>query len=367
MIIIIFYFIYEHTIKVLQKYGVGSCGPRGFYGTIDVHLILENELAKFLNVEEVIIYSYGFATNSSAIPPYSGRSDIIFCDEGLSFSNQTGLLAAKSRVIWFRHNNMQHLEELLNQQAQEDRKNPKKAKHIRRLIVVEGLYRNYGDICPLPQLLQFKKKYKCRIFIDESNSFGVLGKGGRGVTEHYSINPEDVDQIYASMENALASVGGFCAGSKFLVDHQRLQGKGYCFSASLPPINAEAARLALQKLQKDSKLLNNLKENVDFLWKELLSFRMKLHICGYRQISPIIHLRLPESATTREEKKQILQSVVDFCYNNGVLLVMPEYIESAEKHLPEPSIRITVSSKHTKDELRKVACTVNEASLFALG
>uniref|UniRef100_A0A8C2GAR7 Serine palmitoyltransferase 1 n=1 Tax=Cyprinus carpio TaxID=7962 RepID=A0A8C2GAR7_CYPCA len=140
------------ALSSLKKYGVGTCGPRGFYGTFDVHLELEERLAKFMRTEEAIIYSYGFATIASAIPAYSKRGDIIFVDEAACFSIQKGLQASRSFVKHFKHNDMEDLERLLKEQEIEDQKNPRKARVIRRFIVVEGLYINTADICPLPDL-----------------------------------------------------------------------------------------------------------------------------------------------------------------------------------------------------------------------
>ncbi|CAB3404844.1 unnamed protein product [Caenorhabditis bovis] len=172
--------IEERAKATIFKYGVGSCGPRGFYGTVDVHLDLEKELANFMHTEEAVLYSYGFATVSSAIPAYAKKGDIIFVDEGVNFAIQKGLQASRSKIEFFKHNDMEDLERLLMEQDAKDQKDPKKAKTIRRFIVVEGLYVNYADLCPLPKIIEFKWKYKVRVFIDESWSFGVIGKTGRG-------------------------------------------------------------------------------------------------------------------------------------------------------------------------------------------
>ncbi len=177
----------ESAISAIEKYGVGSCGPRGFYGTIDVHLDLEQKLAKFFNVEEGIIYSYGFSTIASAIPAYSKRGDIIFADEGVHFAIQKGIVASRSDVRYFKHNDIDDLERLLKEQEEADIKNPKKAKITRRFLVIEGLYLNHGDLCPLPRMVDLKYKYKYRIFLDETVSFATIGKTGRGVTEYYNI------------------------------------------------------------------------------------------------------------------------------------------------------------------------------------
>ncbi|KAI6196773.1 Aminotran-1-2 domain-containing protein [Aphelenchoides besseyi] len=258
--------------ETIFKYGVGSCGPRGFYGTVDVHLDLEKQIAEFMGCEEAVLYSYGFATIASGIPAYAKRGDIIYADKECNFAIQKGLQASRSRIEWFEHNNMEDLERLLELQAKEDKKNPKKAATIRKFIVVEGVYAKSADLCPLPQLLELKWKYKVRIFIDESYSFGVLGKTGRGITEHYGVNIVDIDMVMVSLENAIASTGGFCCGRSYVVGHQRLSGLGYCFSASLPPLLASAAKEALfiideepdriTKLQRNSKLMQNLLKKV---------------------------------------------------------------------------------------------------------
>uniref|UniRef100_A0A183BHI1 Serine palmitoyltransferase 1 n=1 Tax=Globodera pallida TaxID=36090 RepID=A0A183BHI1_GLOPA len=171
--------IEEVAKNAIFKYGVGSCGPRNFYGTVDVHLYLERELAEFLGCEEAILYSYGFPTISSAIPAYSRRGDVIFADKGVNFAIQSGLLASRSEIVWFQHNDVEDLERKMIELEEKDKRNPKRRTSIRRLIVVEGIYTNSGDICPLPQLIALKWKYKVRIFIDESFSFGVLGKSGK--------------------------------------------------------------------------------------------------------------------------------------------------------------------------------------------
>uniref|UniRef100_A0A8R1DYV2 Serine palmitoyltransferase 1 n=1 Tax=Caenorhabditis japonica TaxID=281687 RepID=A0A8R1DYV2_CAEJA len=114
--------IEERAKQTIFKYGVGSCGPRGFYGTVDVHLDLEKELAKFMGCEEAVLYSYGFATVSSAIPAYAKKGDVIFVDEGVNFAIQKGLQASRSRVEYFKHNDMDHLERLLQEQEERDKK-----------------------------------------------------------------------------------------------------------------------------------------------------------------------------------------------------------------------------------------------------
>ena len=157
---------------------------------------LEQRLAKYFNVEDGIIYSYGFSTIASAIPAYSKRGDIIFADEGVHFAMQKGIIASRSDVKYFKHNDLDDLERLLNEQEELDKKNPKKAKVTRKFLVIEGLYLNHGDLCPLAKMVEWKYKYKYRIFLDESVSFATIGKTGRGVTEYFNIPVFDINREF---------------------------------------------------------------------------------------------------------------------------------------------------------------------------
>ncbi|XP_030323578.1 serine palmitoyltransferase 1 isoform X1 [Calypte anna] len=348
----------------LKKYGVGTCGPRGFYGTFDVHLELEERLAKFMRTEEAIIYSYGFATIASAIPAYSKRGDIVFVDEASCFAIQKGLQASRSNIKLFKHNDMADLERLLKDQETEDQKNPRKARVTRRFIVVEGLYMNTGDICPLPELIKLKYKYKVRIFLEESLSFGVLGEHGRGITEHFGINIDDIDLISANMENSLASIGGFCCGRSFIIDHQRLSGQGYCFSASLPPLLAAAAIEALNIMEDNPDIFQILRHKCERIHKALQGIS-GLKVVG-ESFSPTLHLQLEESCGSRENDVKLLKRVVDYCMNSGIALTQARYLDKEEKCLPAPSIRVVITVEQTEQELDKAASLLKEAAQSVL-
>uniref|UniRef100_A0A4W3IHQ1 Serine palmitoyltransferase 1 n=1 Tax=Callorhinchus milii TaxID=7868 RepID=A0A4W3IHQ1_CALMI len=328
------------ALASLKKYGVGTCGPRGFYGTFDVHLELEDRIAKFMRTEEAIIYSYGFATIASAIPAYSKRGDLVFVDEAACFAIQKGLQASRSNIKYFKHNDMDDLERLLKEQEFEDQKNPRKARVTRRFLFVEGLYMNTGSICPLPELVKLKYKYKVRIFLEESLSFGVLGEHGRGVTEHFGVNIDDIDLISANMENALASIGGFCCGRSFVIDHQRLSGQGYCFSASLPPMLASAAIEALNIMEDDPDIFRKLSQKCQ-------QIHLALHgISGLKVVgesfSPAFHLQLTRSRGSRENDVKLLQEIVDYCQNRGIALTQARYLDKEEKFLPSPRIIVNI-------------------------
>ncbi|XP_056592620.1 serine palmitoyltransferase 1 [Triplophysa dalaica] len=352
------------ALTSLKKYGVGTCGPRGFYGTFDVHLELEERLAKFMRTEEAIIYSYGFATIASAIPAYSKRGDIIFVDEAACFSIQKGLQASRSFIKYFKHNDMDDLERLLKEQEIEDQKNPRKARVIRRFIVVEGLYINMADICPLPELVKLKYKYKVRIFLEESMSFGVLGEHGRGVTEHFGVNIDDIDLISANLENALASIGGFCCGRSFVIDHQRLSGQGYCFSASLPPMLASAAIEALNIMEEDPGIFSILRNKCRHVHKALQG-TAGLKVVG-ESFAPALHLQLENSTGSRENDLKLLRAIVEYCMERHIALTLARYLEKEERFLPPSSIRVVVTVEQTQEEIENAAKCIREAAFNIL-
>uniref|UniRef100_A0A0N5BVP3 Serine palmitoyltransferase 1 n=1 Tax=Strongyloides papillosus TaxID=174720 RepID=A0A0N5BVP3_STREA len=345
--------------KTISKYGVGSCGPRGFYGSVDVHLDLEKDLAQFLKTEETVLYSYGFATISSAIPAYAKSGDIIFVDKAVNYAIQKGIQASRSRVEWFDHNDMNDLERLLKAQEVLDKKDPKKAEKIRRFIVVEGLYSSTADICPLPEILKLKWKYKVRVFIDESMSFGVLGKAGRGITEHFNVDIIEVDMIMASLENAFASTGGFCAGRSYVVGHQRLSGLGYCFSASLPPLLATAVSEELKIIQSEPEKLQLLKANSKTLFKglKMIFDGTEFSIKG-SDLSPFLHILYNGKQSDADKK---LDNLVDSLFCESIIVTRTRYLDKDEKFHQDKSIKVTVSSDFSENDMVNILNTFKKA------
>ena len=277
---------------------------------LDVHLDLESRLAKFMELEEALIYSYGFSTIASAIPAYAKRGDIIFADEGVNFAVQKGLEASRSDVRFFKHNDMKDLERLLEAQQMKEIKDVKNSKVVRKFLVVEGVYMNSGDICPLPEIVELKIKYKVRLFVDESISFGTLGTHGKGVTEYFGIPADHLDLIMGSLEYAIPSVGGFCVGSSFVVDHQRLSGLGYCFSASLPPMLAAAAISAIDSMEQQTDMFSELNRACRSLHSGLETELHHLKLSGHRD-APVKHLRLVKSTGCFKHDGQLLRQIAN--------------------------------------------------------
>lgn len=349
------------SLEAVRKYGVGSCGPRGFYGTMDIHLKLEEELAHFLNLQEAVLYSFGFSTIASAIPAYAKSSDIVFVDEACNFAIQQGIVASRSRVIKFEHNNTKHLVELIEDLALEL---GAKMKNKRTFLIVEGLYAKTGDLCPLDELIEIKKKYKIRLFIDESRSFGVLGNQGKGITQHLNLDINEVDLIMASLENALCAYGGFCVGSTFIVDHQRLAGAGYCFSASLPPLQAQVALESLRIICEEPNRVKEAQETFRYA-HEVFSKLTKLKNISH-PISPIKILVFNSTNRTscynKQEEKLLHSICAKILAEEQMAMSVARYIEDEELTSPRASIRLIISGCLVAEDIDRVFCALERSS-----
>ncbi|XP_025207230.1 serine palmitoyltransferase 1 [Melanaphis sacchari] len=349
--------IENNVINAVNKYGVGSCGPRAFYGTFDIHIELEEKIAKFMEMEEAVIYSYGFSTITSAIQAYVKFRDIVYVDEEVNFAIQKGLQSSKAEVVYFKHNCPEDLERLILEKNATKRRKNRKA-----FLIVEGIYMNTGNICNLPKLIDIRIKHKIRIFIDESISFGILGERGRGITEHFNIPKDEVDLIIGSLETSLSSVGGFCVGSTFVVDHQRLSGLGYCFSASLPPLLSAAAIKALDQIEKHPEMLVKLRERSTSLHRSICSSQLTEHfILESDATSPLKHLYLINKSLSHTKQQQILKKIVDYSISKGVAITTASYLSDREYKIPTPSIRLLTSIKVTDEEIDFLINTLLQA------
>lgn len=347
--------IMEKAIESLHKYGVGSCGPRGFYGTIDVHLELEERLAKFLQVEDTCVYSYGFSTIASAIPSYAKKNDIIFADEKVWFAIQKGIDASRSTVRYFKHNDMDDLERLLVEASQKKELNPKR----RAFLVAEAIYFNTGKMCPLRKLVELARRFKLRIILDESLTIGVIGKHGRGLTEHLNVPRDEIDLIVGSLEHSFATIGGFCAGTHFIVEHQRLSGLGYCFSASLPPMLTQAAITALDILEEKPAIISGLDENSKKLNRALCN--LKHYTFSGDELSPVKHIYIKDGARNIDEKEKYLKHITKYIMEKGVAMTIAVYLRDSEINCPEPSIRLASSRKLNDDNISLICSLLDEA------
>lgn len=271
----------------------------------------EADIAAFLGTTACIIYAQAFSTISSVIPAFSKRGDIIVADKAVNYSIRKGLQISRSTVKWYEHNDMEDLQRVLSKVTKEQSNKPL----TRRFIVTEGLFEAVGDMVDLPKIIELKHRFKFRLILDETWSFGVLGRSGRGVTEYQHVDSAEVDMIVGSMAGALCAAGGFCAGSDEIVEHQRLSAAAYTFSAALPAMSATTASETLLILQTQPELLTGLRENVRTMWTQL-DPRSDWMRCTSAVENPVMLMVLkPEVVTSRrlsnDDQQHLLQDIVD--------------------------------------------------------
>jgi serine palmitoyltransferase len=373
----------------LHKYGVGSCGPRGFYGTIDVHLDFEKAIAEHFGVQESIAYSDGNSAVSSTITAFAKRGDLLLIDEACGEAIRTGAKLSRAHVHFFKHNDVESLREIMASVASDDKRLKRDSTQQRRFIIVEGLYRATGNICPLDEVIKLKEKYCYRILLDESTSFGCVGPTGRGVAELFGISMKKIDMFTISMATVLGAVGGVSLGTHEIVDHQRLSGPGYCFSASSPPFFSAAALANLSMLRNEkvfADLIGNLKRNIAEFQDSLDGIRgLTVFTAASSKgdsLSPVIHLaldetddavasllaRAPRDGSYWDAHEAIIVEIVNECNMSGVgvsaSFTQDESIEGYEASgsALRPTIRVCITSGMAPKDIKFAAKVMKTSS-----
>ncbi|KAH9812078.1 pyridoxal phosphate-dependent transferase [Melampsora americana] len=358
------------AIDQLRRSGVGSCGPPGFYGTFDVHMELEQDIARFIGLQSSIIYAQGFSTTSSVIPSFSKRGDIIVVDRGVNFSIQKGIQISRSTIRWYDHNDSNSLEKVLEQLKLEEIKFRRKLS--RKFIITEGLFEGDGQLCDLPNIIKLKEKYKFRLILDETWSVGSIGKTGRGLTEYFGVPATSVDILIGSLATSFNSGGGFCAGSNEVVAHQRINSAALVFSAALPPLLASAASETIKILSEEDgeERMKRLRRNISILRNSLSEISTdgtddQLIKIPSNPDSPMLHLNLKSIDRNSEETHQNLNSSLNETWkskSNGMTNLISNDLSSFEeqedllqtivdKSIHEKSLLITRTKKVWEQEI----------------
>ena len=245
------------AIEATEKYGSGCAGSRFLNGTLDIHIQLEERLARFCNKEAALVFTTGFQTNLGTISALVGPKDFVFIDKSDHASIIDGCRLGFGKVIKFAHNNPKSLEKKLETC-------PKGGK----LIVIDGVYSMEGDIARLPEIVKLAKKYNAAVMTDDAHSIGVLGTKGNGTSDHFGLN-DDVDLIMGTFSKSLASIGGFLAASNSVVEYLKHNSRALIFSASPTPANTAAALAALGIIENEperrAKLWHNTHKMADAL------------------------------------------------------------------------------------------------------
>src|SRR5947209_2518959 len=230
----------EASIQALKKYGSGCSGSRLLNGTLDLHVSLEHELASFVHKEAALIFGTGFQANYATLSALTEKGDVMVCDHNLHASLVEGALRSPARTVRFRHNDMEHFERCLENCPPDEK----------IFIISEGVFSMEGDIADMRGILKLAKPYGARTYVDEAHGIGVLGPTGAGAAEHMGVL-DDVDIVMGTFSKSLASVGGFIAGEKAVIDYLKHTARPFVFSASLPAASVAAVGAALTIMKKE--------------------------------------------------------------------------------------------------------------------
>ena len=243
----------------IDQYGTSVSASRIVSGERPIHQQLEQALAAAYSVDDALVFVSGHATNVSTIGYLFGSRDLVLHDEYIHNSILQGITLSGAKRLPFPHNDWQALDAILEQQR----------RHYERvLVVLEGIYSMDGDYPDLPRFIEIKRKHKSFLMVDEAHSFGVMGKTGLGIREHFGLAGSDVDIWMGTLSKALAGCGGYIAGESALVEHLRFLAPGFLYSVGMPPASAAAALAALQILQREPQRVRLLRERGQFFLEQ---------------------------------------------------------------------------------------------------
>lgn len=317
--------VIEAGVKALRQYGSGCAGSRFLNGTLDIHVELEKELAAFVGKDEALCFATGFTVNSGVIPQLLSRNDYVICDERDHASIVDGRRLAHAKYLKFRHNDMDDLERQLQ----------KCEPGTVRLIVVDGVFSMEGDLANLPKIIELKKKYGATVMVDEAHGIGVFGRQGRGVCDHFGLTDE-VDLIMGTFSKSLASIGGFIAADKVIINYLKHHARTYIFSASATPAATACAREALHIIQQEPERIQALWDVTNYALKR---FREEGFEIGDTE-SPIIPLYV------RDVEKTFM--VTAMAFEEGVFInpVIPPACAAQDT-----LVRYALMATHTKEQI----------------
>lgn len=328
----------EAAAQAIRKYGSGCSGSRLLNGTLDLHIRLEAELAAFTHKEAAVIFGTGFQANYATLSALTEKGDVMVCDHNLHASLVEGALRSPARNLRFRHNDLDHLERCLENCSPDEK----------ILLVTEGVFSMEGDIADLKGILQLARPYGARVYVDEAHGLGVLGPTGAGAAEHIGVLPE-VDIVMGTFSKSLASVGGFIAGERAVVEYLKHTARPFVFSASLPAASVAAVSTALQIMKKEPERRQRLLRVAGFLRQELRARGFRV-LPGETAIVPVV-----------------IQDEVDLCRLCRALLEDGIYINPVLRPAAAQNLlRISCTAAHTESHVERLVTTL-VATARALG
>lgn len=319
--------VVEAAREALSQFGSSMTGSRLLNGSTHLHEELEGRIAQFTRKEAALVFTTGYLANLGTISSLVDKRAVAVVDKADHASIYDGCQLADGEMIRFQHNSPERLERVLKKVTQ-DRA---------ALVVVDGVYSMGGDIVPLPEILEVCKRYGARIFVDDAHAIGMIGDGGRGTGSHFSVEG-DVDLVMGTFSKSLASIGGFIAGERKVVEWIKHFGRSILFSASLPPASTAAALASLTILEREPERVERLAELAK-QWREGLR---GLGFDTGKSETAIVPVYLGDEYTTVMFWKALLEEGV---YTNPVIYPATP--------MREAMLRTSCMATHTPEQIEQ--------------
>lgn len=311
--------------KAMDEYGVGPAAVRSIAGTMDLHLELERRLAHFKGVEAAISFQSGFTANLATIPALVGKGDVIFSDELNHASIIDGSRLSRAEIVRFRHGDPDDLKKQIT--ATTD--------YGRRLIITDGVFSMDGDIAPLPALYEIADANGILLMVDDAHGEGVLGKGGRGIVDHFGLHGK-VDVEVGTLSKAFGVVGGVVAGKQSIIDWLRQRGRPFLFSSAMTVPDVAACLAAVDVLEESTELVDRLWSNADYFKQHMTALGFNT---GMTQ-TPIVPIMLGEAPLAQQFSRRL--------FEEGLFAMAIGFPTVAQG---KARIRVMNSATHSKDDL----------------
>jgi len=332
----------EAALKATRELGVGSGAVRTIAGTMKIHIDLEEKIARFKNVEACVVFQSGFAANAGTVSAILGKDDFILSDELNHASIIDGARLSRAKIKVFRHKDVAHCEELLQEIANEPGHN---------LVITDGVFSMDGDIGPVDKLGALAEKYGAIMMVDDAHASGVLGRNGRGSIDHLNMHGR-VDVQVGTLSKAIGALGGYVCGSRDLIDYLYHRARPFLFSTSHPPSVAASCIAAFDILEQEP-------ERIDRLWDNTRYFQGELRRIGFNvggvntpaTETPITPIILGEGRVTMDFSRALFEEGV-----MGTGIAFPTVPEGKAR------IRLILTSEHTKAQLDQALETLERVA-----
>jgi glycine C-acetyltransferase len=314
--------------KIIDEMGVGPAAVRTIAGTTTVHLELERRLAAFKGVEAAISFQSGFAANLATIPALIGKEDVIFSDRLNHASIIDGCRLSGGKIIPYEHCDVGSLESVIKENLSQFR---------RAIIITDGVFSMDGDIAPLDKISEVAQRYDILLMVDDAHGEGVLGRGGRGIVDHFGLHGK-VDVEVGTLSKAFGVVGGVVAGNATIIEWLRQRGRPFLFSSAVTPPDAAACIAAIDLLESSTEL-------IDRLWDNAKYFKGEMKRLGFNtgvSTTPITPVMLGESPLAQQFSRELFDDNVF-----AMALGFPTVPQGKAR------IRVMISAAHEKKDLEK--------------